>query len=468
MTTPQQIDIWLASPSEHEHLEFKEAKQQFDNTKLFKYCVAIANEGGGHLVLGVSDARPRRVVGSQAFDNPLAMAAKVFEKIGFRVDFEAVSHPQGRVVVIQIPGRPRGTAYAFEGAYLMRVGESLQPMSEDQLRRIFDEGKPDWLAQPARINCSAQDVVQWLDTQTFFDLRSLPYPSDREGVLSMLASERLIERKRDGYTISNLAAVLLAKELKNFETVARKAARVIVYDGNNKLKTKSDLPGTKGYAVGFQGLVDYVMGQLPQNELIEDALRVEAKLLPKVVIRELLANALIHQDFTQTGMSPVVEVYADRVEISNPGTPVVPVERFVDGYESRNERLADLMRRFGICEEKGSGVDRTIEAAELRQLPAPDFRSEQGRTVVIVYGPRSFRLMNKGDRIRACYQHSALQWVQRQQMTNQSLRERFKLSDSSAATVTKIITDTIDAGLIKLDPNAAVSKKYARYLPIWA
>ncbi|MCH6255666.1 hypothetical protein MLD52_03855 [Puniceicoccaceae bacterium K14] len=146
----------------------------------------------------------------------------------------------------------------------------------------------------------------------------------------------------------------------------------------------------------------------------------------------------------------------------------MPVDRFIDGYQSRNERLADLMRRFGICEEKSSGIDRVVEAAEVHQLPAPDFQVSFKRTVVIVYGPRTFRNMDRSERIRAAYQHCVLQLVLRKQMTNQSLRERFRLSDSSTNTVSQIITAAIDAKMIKLDPNASASRKYARYLPIWS
>lgn len=467
-TSPQQIDTWLSSRTEHQRLEFKEAKSQFDNDKLYRYCVAIANEGGGHLLLGITDAKPRRVVGSQAFYNPVAMAEKLFTAVGFRVDIEEVLHPDGRVVVFHIPGRPRGTAYAYQGAYLMRVGESLTPMSEDQLRRIFAEGQPDWLEMPAKDGLTAQDVVELLDTQTFFELLKLPYPSDRKGVLEKLRSERLVHESSNGFVISHLGAILLAKDLRQFEDVARKAPRVVTYRSKGKLETIADITGSKGYAVGFQGLVRYVMSQLPQNEVIEDALRIESKLLPEVVIRELLANALIHQDFAERGVSPMVEIYADRLEISNPGEPLVPVERFIDGYQSRNERLADLMRRFGICEEKSSGVDRAVQAAEVHQLPAPDFQVGFKRTIVVVFGPRAFRKMDRADRTRACYQHCVLQWVQRQPMSNQTLRERFKLSESSTNTISGILTATIDANLIKPDPAAPSGKKYARYLPIWA
>lgn len=140
---------------------------------------------------------------------------------------------------------------------------------------------------------------------------------------------------------------------------------MVVYSGASKLETKLDQVGTRGYAVGFQGLVRFVMTQLPQNEVIEDALRKEVKLVPEVVVRELVANALIHQNLAIEGSSVMVEVYGDRLEISNRGEPIVPVERFIDGYQSRNERLASLMRRFGICEEKSSGIDRVVHTAEL-------------------------------------------------------------------------------------------------------
>ncbi|HEW79842.1 MAG TPA: MloB [Phycisphaerales bacterium] len=466
--TAEQIDFWRSAKSETQYLEFKAAKNQFNNKKLYRYCVALANEGGGHLLLGIADKLPRPVVGTSAFADPVGMAAKIFRAIGFRVDIHEVMHPEGRVLVFVIPSRPRGTAYHHEGAYLMRSGEELIPMSEDQLRRIFAEGQPGWLENVALSKVNAQDVVQLLDTQTFFDLLNLPYPTDQIGVIARLQDEKLIEQSEMGFSILNIGALLLAKTLKSFSSVSRKAPRVIVYDGESKLKTKSDVIGEKGYAVGFIGLVNYVMGQLPQNEVIEEAIRKDVKLVPEVVVRELLANALIHQDLETGGVSPVVEIYSNRIEIANPGAPVVPVERFIDGYQSRNERLADLMRRFGICEEKSSGIDRVVETAEILQLPAPEFLEGYKQTIAIIHGPRKFRDMNGSDRIRACYQHCVLLWVLRKQMTNQSLRARFGVSEGSSNTVSQIIAAAVEQRLIKNDPNAPDSKRYARYIPAWA
>jgi predicted HTH transcriptional regulator len=467
-TTAAQIDLWRTAPSEHQRLEFKEAKTQFDNRRLYRYCVALANEGGGHLILGIGDKPPRPVVGTAAFRDQVEMAEKLFQVLGFRVDIEEVQHPDGRVLVFHIPSRPRGSAYHLDGAYLMRAGEGLVPMSEDQLRRIFAEGGPDWLEEYSKQALDAQAVIELLDTQAFFELLKLPYPSERQGVIDRLVQERLVDLQDGTYSIRRLGALLLAKRLADFPDVARKVARVVVYPGKSKVDTKLDQTGTKGYAVSFQGLVRFIMSQLPQNEVIKDALREEVKLVPEITIRELVANALVHQDFRITGASVMIEIYADRVEISNPGEPIVPTDRFIDGYQSRNERLADLMRRMGICEEKSSGIDKVVNAAEVYQLPAPDFRAMHRRTSAVIFGPRDFEDMDREDRIRACYQHCALRWVTGEQMTNQSLRERFHLPESKSAIVSQIIAATMEAGQIKADEKVGGSRKYARYLPFWA
>ena len=469
VTTPAQIDAWRSARSEHQNLEFKEAKNSFDNQKLFRYCVALANEGGGNLLLGIEDKPPRKVVGTLAFNNPVDMAAKLFNALKFRVEIEEVQHPDGRVLVFHIPSRPLGTAYQHEGAYLMRAGEGLVPMSEDFLRGIFAEGQPDWLSQSAKSGAADDEVIALLDTQGYFDLMKLPYPTQRTGVLERLAGDCLIRQDGNGWEISNLAAILLAKKLDAFSpALARKAVRVVIYDGINKLKTKDDKPGNRGYAIGFESLVDFVHSAAPQNRFIEQAVREEVKMFPKQALRELIANALVHQDFVMTGTSVMIEMYDDRIEISNPGLPPIKVERFIDEYRSRNERLGDIMRRMGICEEKGSGIDKVVSAAELFQLPAPDFRAGELRTTAVLFAHQEFPEMSRSDRIRACYQHCCLQYVSGQRMLNQSLRERFGLDDSRVVTVSQVITATKDAGLIKSDDSASSSTRYARYLPFWA
>ena len=256
----------------------------------------------------------------------------------------------------------------------MRAGESLVPMSEDQLRKIFAEGRPDWLARTApRPALRSTKLSDYWILRAFFELLKLPYPNDQNGVIDRLIGERLVDRIGDGYAIRRLGGLLLAKRIADFPDLSRKAPRVVVYTGKSKLETKLDQTGTLGYAVGFQRLVNFVMSQMPQNEVVKNALRTEIKLVPEIVIRELVANAMIHQDFSKTGASIVIDIYSNRIDVSNPGEPIVPAERFIDGYQSRNEHLADFMRRMRICEEKGSGIDKVIHAAEVLPIASAEF-----------------------------------------------------------------------------------------------
>jgi predicted HTH transcriptional regulator len=467
-TTPKQIDLWRTSPSETEKLEFKEAKNQFDNTTLFQYCVAIANEGGGHFLLGISNDPPRPVVGTNAFREPVKMEAKLFQILGFRVDIEEVAHPDGPVLVFHVPSRPTGTAYHHKGQYLMRSGESLVPMSEDQLRKIFNEGKPNWLEEHTVKSLLPEEVVKLLDVNAYFSLLKLPAPTDDLAAVARLESDGLVDGSSGTYAIRRIGALLLATRLDKFPELERRGLRIIVYNDTSKLDTKLERQSVRGYAVGFRRIVSFIGEQLPQNEVIENAIRKEVKLVPEAVIRELVANALIHQDFEISGTSAMVEIYSDRVEISNPGIPAIPADRFIDGCRSRNEHLAMVMRKLGICEEKGSGIDRVVHAAEVYQLPAPNFHAGYQSTVVTIFGLKDFEEMGRDDRIRACYQHCALRYVTSQQMTNQSLRERFNLPEAKSVVISQIISATIETGLIKPDEKVGGSRKFARYLPFWA
>ena len=190
--TADDINRLIAAPREHERLEFKESKEQLDTSDLLRYCVALANEGGGKILLGVTNKAPRKVVGTNAYQNLGKIKTQILDKLHFHVEAEEVSHPDGRVLIFTIPSRPTGTAYNYEGAYLMRVGESLRTMPEDKLRRIFAEGGPGFLLRPAVEDVSADDVVRLLDCQSFFDLAQLPFPSTRDAVLQRFELEQLV------------------------------------------------------------------------------------------------------------------------------------------------------------------------------------------------------------------------------------------------------------------------------------
>jgi len=164
----------------------------------------------------------------------------------------------------------------------------------------------------------------------------------------------------------------------------------------------------------------------------------------------------------------MVEIFSDRIEISNPGIPLVTPERFIDAYLSRNEKLADLMRRMGFCEEKGSGLDKVIFYNELYQLPPISVIISEKRTSVTLYSYKTLNNLDKKEKIRACYQHACLKYVSNEKMTNQSLRQRFKIESHNYSIASRIIRDAIEDGAIKEDDPESKSRKFASYIPVWA
>ena len=295
----------------------------------------------------------------------------------------------------------------------------------------------------------------------------LPLPQDGAGIMERFISERILLLDEIGYSITELGAILFAKKLSDFDNLKRKVIRVIVYKGKNKIETIREQSFDKGYAICFKEMLAWVNSQLPANEEIGQALRKDARMYPELAIRELVANSIIHQDFAEQGF-PMIEIYQDRIEISNPGQPMISVERFIDEYQSRNDSMADLMRRMGICEEKGSGMDKAVFYVELYQLPPLRIQVQENRTVVTINAYRKFSEIEKTERIRACYQHACLRYVSNEKMTNQSLRSRLGIDDKNYPMASRIIKDTVEAKLIKeADPENG-SKRFMWYIPYWA
>lgn len=354
-------------------------------------------------------------------------------------------------------------AYIRIGSYTRLLKEF--PEKESKIWNRKDNIK--FELQLAKVNIDADSIVSLLDTQAYFDLLKLPYPSNRQGVIDKFISENLIIKKAPKFSITNLGALLFAKNLEDFPDLKRKAIRVIVYKHNNKIETVREQIGGKGYVSGYQGLIDWVNSQLPANEEIGKAFRDDKRMYPEIAVRELLANAIIHQDFEEKGF-PMVEIFSDRIEITNPGLPLITPERFIDEYQSRNDVLADLMRRLGICEEKGSGIDKVIFYNEMYQLPAPDILIQEKHTKVIMYSYKTLNQMGKKDKIRACYQHCCLKYVSNDKMTNKSLRDRFMIETKNAAIALRIIKEALKGNVIKEDDPESNSRKYKKYIPFWA
>lgn len=333
--------------------------------------------------------------------------------------------------------------------------------------RIFDR-------IPFEVGLAAEQVTddrvfELLDFGKYFDLIGRPLPNTRQAILAALAEDALIAPcPAGGWNVTNLGAVLFAKQLDHFPSLHRKAVRVVVYKDHSRLQTTKEQVGVFGYAAGFEGLIGFINGLVPSNEVIQQALRKTVPMYPELAVRELVANLLIHQDFFVTGAGPMVEIFSDRMEITNPGKPLVEADRFLDTPpRSRNEALASLMRRMGICEERGSGIDKVVFQTELFQLPAPLFEVTGESTRAVLFAHRSLTRMDREDRVRACYLHACLKYVNREHLTNTTVRGRFGIEPQNIATASRLIKEAVAAGAIApVDPDSA--KSHRRYVPWWA
>jgi ATP-dependent DNA helicase RecG len=424
-------------------------------------------EDGTQAIIGTSFEPATATKGNQNLESWLVQMLS--PRLNIR--FDAVTVDGHRVVILEIP-RASERPTAFSGTEYIRIGSTTQalkghPQKEAELWRIFD--RTPFEEQLAATNIAGADVLTLLDYPSYFKVLNLPLPSDQAGILAKLEEDRLVRRNDAGrFDITNLGAILFAADLQRFPTLARKAVRVVVYEGRSRVTTIRERQGQRGYAAGFEGIITFLNGLLPRNEVIGQALRKEVPMFPDLAVRELIANALVHQDFALTGTGPMVEVFEDRIEITNPGASLVEVDRLLDhAPRSPNEALASFMRRVGVCEERGSGVDKVVFQTEFYQLPPPRWERQDGAFRVVLFAHKELRAMDRSDRVHACYLHACLRHVMRDPMTNTTLRERFGIEPQNSATASRIIRDALDDGLIK-PYEEGQSKKTSRYLPFWA
>jgi len=466
-------------PRETEWVEFKH--NNADPQEIGEYISALSNGAALHrqdrafLVWGIEDGshnllgttfRPRSAKkGNEELENWLSH--QLTPPVDFRIHEGEVNGLHVAVFEIHPASHQ---PISFSGAEFIRVGSYKRrlkefPEKERALWAIFAEKPFDTSLAVAAV--PSNDVLALIDYTSCFRMLSIPLPDNRQAVLERLGAERIIlPQPGDRFDITNVGAILFAADLRRFDRLSRKAPRVVIYQGDNRTQTVKEHVEYRGYALGFESLIAYVNDQLPQNEQLGQALRRQVRLYPEVAIRELVANALIHQDFNIAGTGPMIELFPARLEITNPGVSLVDPLRFIDEPpRSRNEALAAIMRRMNICEERGSGIDKVIAAVEEFQLPAPDFRTTPQHTVAVLFGPRDFAAMDGQDRIRACYQHACLWYVSGKQMTNTSLRERLKIPKESYQLASRIIRDAVKADLIRLKSG---SRKDASYVPFWA
>lgn len=423
-------------------------------------------DDNNHQLIGTSVRLKQEKKGNQEIENWLRFL------LSDNADFEFLSADidSTHVEILKISkavGRPvkfQKIDYIRSGTYTKKLSEfpALETRLWDKLRQEHFED------MYAADNLTTQEILKLLDCEAYFSMLNISLPSSFEGYLHYLIEDSIIAKQDNGlYAVTNLGAILFARKLSDFSRLGRKAMRIVSYDGVSRMIIQKEETINEGYALCFEDIVTLVNAILPSKEDIENARSVLKSIFPLPAIREAIANSMIHQDLYITGTGPVVEIFSNRVEVTNPGTPLIDIMRIVDNPpKSRNEKLASLMRRLKMCEELGRGWDRMVLSCEIQLLPAPKILIYQESTKVVLFASLAFANISSEDKIWSTYLHACLKYIEGDALTNASLRERFGLKITSSGQISRLIKDAVTKGLLKpLDPNTA--PRYMRYIPRW-
>lgn len=475
------IDELLSGDSENGCVEFKHNNENPE--MIGKLCSALSNvarieeKDFAYIVWGIED-ETQNIIGTTFNPESKTKGNQVFimwlsQMLTPRITFtfRKVNHPQGSLILLEIPAT-HTTPVEFDRTAYIRIGSATPRLSDypEHYQKLINSLRSyNWEKAIAKSFVIADEVLKLIDYPSYFKLTKQNLPANKEGILERLLADNLIKKDVGGHwNITNLGAILFAENLDNFDTaLSRKGIRFVAYDGDNRAATvKQRIDGKKGYAKAFSGVVSYINNLLPVNEYIGSTQRKPQLLFPEIAIRETIANALIHQDMTISGTGPLVELFNTRLEVTNPGKSLVQTDRMIDlPPRSRNEALASLMRRMGMCEEQGTGLDKVIISIEINQLPPPKFQEMSDSMRVVLFAPRSFADMTVSERTRACYQHSIIKYLDGKKMKNSTLCERFGIDKKNAAQASIVIKKALDNGIIK-----AADPEHPRggYEPIWA
>ncbi|MBM4313038.1 MAG: hypothetical protein FJ122_03860 [Deltaproteobacteria bacterium] len=465
-------------PYECNELDWKQSLSP-KKDRLTQHLSAFANyPNGGIIVFGVDDQtaalkgfqQPEAAsiigqlvnLGRDALEPPVRLDHAIVDIAGSPILFVLVK--ESKIKPVHLRGK------SLDHCYIRSGGTTRRASRQEVGSLLLNSRNPRWEELRATLLLHRKEVLAKLDTGIIRRLLEQPATETNEELMRWLADEKFIESDNEGYYITNFGAIAAARSLKEFEGLERKSIRVIRYHGLNKVQTIDEIVGQRGYASGFEGLITHLKQILPHSEVIEKALRREVSMYPEIALRELIANALIHQDFTIPGTGPMIEIFDNRIEFSNPGTllPSKKLDRLIGTTpESRNEILASAFRRFRICEERGTGFLKVVTSVELYGLPPVAFEQGENYFKVTLFKPRKFKEMSQVERIEACYQHAVLKYFSSSAMTNTSLRERLKMHEKQRTQVSNLIRDALEAGRIKRKDPTSASSKFAEYIPYW-
>lgn len=406
--TSSEIDALLRE-REDEHLEFKEAKNQYDFDKLAKYCSALANEGGGKIVLGVTDKMPRHVVGSQAFPNVPKIKSALIEVLNLRVEVDKITHRDKRVLVFIIPSRAVGVPVRYKGVYWMRRDEDVVPMTDDMVKKIFDENRLDFSA-----DIHPGVTIEDLDPLAITELRARWHRKSKNNRLLetsdkqlLFDAELVLERG-----ITNAALLLLGTQ-SSVDKYLPQAETIFEYrstEASGPAQQRKEF--RKGFLLYQDELWTLINSRNDLQHFQSGLYNIPIQTFNETVVREAILNAVSHRDYNAAG-SVFVRQTPKTMEVTSPGgfPQGVSIENVLWRQSPRNRRLAEVLSKCGLVERSGQGVNLMFEESIKESKPLPDYSGSDSHTVdLIVRGeiqdPQFLRFLEKVGREKLATFHT--------------------------------------------------------------
>lgn len=397
-------DLSLLKESE-DHIEFKEAKRNFNwdggdhkDPKERRHCIlgyvaALANERGGRLVFGMKDKQPHEVVGTSFEEGNLgALEDAIYDKMQIRVPIKEEFEPskddpnRKRVIIFNVPSRPIGKMLKYEGVPLMRTGESLREMSDDEIYKILSEQEPDFSAKvcegltmddldPEAIKVMKQKYAEKNENPGFEGIADEQALSD----LDLLVDGKL-----------NYAALVLLGKSKairkympqnNVVIEYRNDPASIQYDDRQEIQQPLFLAIENIWAYINQPRLN------PQVHISENAYIFDIKLFNKETIREAVLNAITHRSMIVQN-DVVIKQSPSELTITNAGGFPIGVDKsnvLTVNSTPRSKRLAEVLQKTGLVEKSGQGVDKMFTNCIMEAKPLPDFSATDNYQVSLTF-----------------------------------------------------------------------------------
>ena len=461
-------------PTELNELDWKSGLSP-KTDRLAQHISAFANlQGGGILVFGVNGDGSLSSVSKTETDNivqQLGNIAKNNLNYAIKIEHAVMEYNGYALLFVYIPKQPEKPVHLkgqdLYNSYCRSAGQTVK-MSQNQVKDLISSSKGiPFERRIAKENLTDNEVLQLLNYRKFFELIDKNVPTAVDTILNKMKEHDFCKFELGKWHITNLGAILFANDINNFQELYGKSVIVRKYVGTNNREMEFEQVEKNGYAAGFEDLIDFVM-KITQKGEKRDVIRTNEYIYPRVAIREFIANALIHQDFAITGMSITIEIFSDRLTITNPGAPLNDINRLIDlPPHSRNEILANTMLLLRFCEKRGSGIDYAIDAVEKQLLPPVKFTRSEQHTKIFLFPKKRLSEMSKEEKVMACYQNACLLFEDNKTTNNNSVRQRFGIDKNNSPVASRIITETVETGLIKLSNENNTSKKYVSYIPYY-